>query len=67
MTRQNTPITDPANLAVVVLCQDRERKHESIVFQFQSIETEHAVSDATYRGGEAGWWKSRTGDGEWGE
>jgi len=29
---------EPANLALVVLCQERAMKQESIVYQFQSIE-----------------------------
>jgi hypothetical protein len=39
MTRKNTPMTDPANLALVLLCQVEERKQVSTVYQFQSIET----------------------------
>ena len=37
-TRRKTPITLPANCPRDSMCQDEERKHESIVFQFQSIE-----------------------------
>ena len=32
-------MTDPANLALVLLCQVEDRKHVSTVYQFQSIET----------------------------
>jgi len=32
-------MTDPANLALVLLCQVEERKQVSTVYQFQSIET----------------------------
>ena len=39
ITRKNTPITDPANLALVLLCHVDERKQVSTVYQFQSIET----------------------------
>lgn len=33
-------MTDPANLALVLLCHVEERKQVSTVYQFQSIETE---------------------------
>jgi len=39
ITRKNTPITDPANLALVLLCHVDERKQVSTVYQFQSIDT----------------------------
>ena len=39
MTRKNIPITDPANLALVLLCQVEDRKQVSTVYQFQSIDT----------------------------
>ena len=39
ITRKNTPMTDPANLALVLLCQVEERKQVSTVYQFQSMET----------------------------
>lgn len=38
MTRQMTPMQDPANMPLEVICHVRERKQESIVYQFQSIE-----------------------------
>ena len=39
ITRKKTPMTDPANLALVLLCHVEERKQVSTVYQFQSIET----------------------------
>jgi hypothetical protein len=43
MTRKKTPMTDPANLALVLLCQVEERKQVSTVYQFQSIETRVSI------------------------
>ena len=40
-TRQITPIHEPANIPREVMCHDLARKHASIVFQFQSIDTLH--------------------------
>lgn len=37
--RKKTPITEPAYIPIVVLCQLLERKHESTVVQFQSMLT----------------------------
>lgn len=35
----NTPMTDPANAPLVLLCHDEARKQVSTVYQFQSMET----------------------------
>lgn len=50
MTKQKTPMTDPANMPLVVLCQEDERKHESMVYQFHNIETMSVVSTGY-------WWR----------
>ena len=37
MTSRTTPMQEPAKTAVDVIFHDEARKHESMVFQFQSI------------------------------
>ena len=39
MVKRKTPITEPANIPLVVLCHEDERKQVSTVYQFQSIDT----------------------------
>lgn len=33
-----TPMQEPANIPLDVICHEREMKHASMVYQFQSIE-----------------------------
>lgn len=41
MTQKNTPMHVPANMPRLVTCQERARKHESIVYQFHNMEILH--------------------------
>lgn len=41
-------MTEPANIPLERICQDEERKHESTVFQFHSIETGIRAGRATW-------------------